>query len=93
MARMSHDPFRWSRRRLLRGAGKAALGAALAPALDLTSLLAQAPGDTEADRPISEVMRRLSTYMSDARCPPTSWNAPNVTCWMRWRRWCRGASS
>jgi len=64
---MGHEPFHWGRRRVLRGAGKAALAAALAPAFDVTALLAQSPGDTEADRPISDVMRRLSTYMSEAR--------------------------
>src|SRR6185295_19786665 len=64
---MGHPTLPWSRRRVLRGAGTAALYAALTPVLDSVSLFAQAPGDTEADRPVSDVMRRLSTYMSEAR--------------------------
>jgi 2-methylcitrate dehydratase PrpD len=63
---MGHSTPHWSRRRVLRRAGTAALYAALAPALDPLPLMAQAPGDTEADRPVSDVMRRLSTYMSEA---------------------------
>src|SRR4026209_1036785 len=64
---MNHSTPYWSRRRVLRGAGSAALYAAVTPALDAVSLIAQAPGDTEADRPISDVMRRLTSYMSEAR--------------------------
>jgi len=62
---MGHST-RLTRRRMLIGAGEAALCAALAPAIDPVALFAQAPGDTEADRPVSEVMTRLSTYMSEA---------------------------
>src|SRR5262245_31330197 len=64
---MGHHALQWSRRRLLSGAGKAAAGAALWPAFEVRSLLAQTAGQTEADRPVSDVMRRLSAYMSEAR--------------------------
>jgi 2-methylcitrate dehydratase PrpD len=63
---MGHDATHWSRRRLLSGAGKTALGAALLPAVDIATLFGQTTGQTEADRPVSDVMRRLSTYMSEA---------------------------
>jgi len=64
---MGREPFGVSRRRVLRGLGTTALGAAVGSGIDVAALLAQTPGDTEADRPVSEVMTRLSTYMSEAR--------------------------
>src|SRR5690242_12523101 len=64
---MGDSTLHWSRRRVLRGAGKAALYAALTPSFGPVPLLGQSPGDTEADRPISDIMRRLSAYMSEAR--------------------------
>jgi 2-methylcitrate dehydratase PrpD len=64
---MGDSTLHWSRRRVLRGAGTAALYAALTPAFGPVPLLGQSPGHTEADRPISDIMRRLSAYMSEAR--------------------------
>src|SRR5690242_18481189 len=64
---MGHDALHWNRRRLLSEAGKAALGASLLPTFDVAALFGQTAGQTEADRPVSDVMRRLSAYMSEAR--------------------------
>jgi 2-methylcitrate dehydratase PrpD len=64
---MGHDALHWNRRRLLSEAGKAALGASLLPTLDVAALFGQTAGQTEADRPVSDVMRRLSANMSEAR--------------------------
>jgi 2-methylcitrate dehydratase PrpD len=62
------DPMGVTRREVLRRAGSGVAAFALAPGLGrAAALFGQSPGRTEADRPISAVMTRLSTYMSEAR--------------------------
>jgi 2-methylcitrate dehydratase PrpD len=61
---------KWSRREVMQRAGLAAAAAALGPRVPLAaaqSPTALAAGQTNADLPISDIMMRLSTYMSEAR--------------------------
>ena len=64
-----HSPFTGlTRRGVLRGVGQAFAAAAVSPIVRPALLLGQIDGGrTAADRPVSEVMTRLSTYMSEAR--------------------------
>src|ERR1700709_1226688 len=66
---MSHD-LRLTRRDVLQRAGLVVAAAAFPAATELAAMQspgALAPGQTNADLPISDVMTRLSTYMSQAR--------------------------
>jgi 2-methylcitrate dehydratase PrpD len=64
------DDLRMTRRDVLQRAGAVVAAAALPPGARLAAFQgggALAPGQTNADLPISDVMMRLSTYMSQAR--------------------------
>ena len=66
---MAHD-LRLTRRDVLQRAGAVVAAAAFPPGAPLAAVQgggALAPGQTNADLPISEIMTRLSTYMSQAR--------------------------